>query len=255
MAVYDQNAKFFKSQELSDFTLTCCGTMIPVHRFVLATNSSFFRTAFRGNFKEARQSLMDFPEDDPAILEKVISIMYRGNYDDVIFGKAQHPHTVTRRPLNTICQEIRGQGNTSPDEWDTRDRLAISDVAQVLDSEQETDAVDKIFECLQDSLYIYILARKVEFPIGEVLAAERFALVLRSYFDAGQFRDVEVRTFVEFIDELYTNTPAKAELRLTFCFHFKQFCRRYPAESTKFRKEAAGVLQVHSDFRDDMARF
>ncbi|KAK6220647.1 hypothetical protein LQW54_002092 [Pestalotiopsis sp. IQ-011] len=251
MAVYDQNAKFFKSQELSDFTLTCRGTVIPVHRFVLATNSTFFRTAFRGNFK----SLMDFPEDDPAILEKVMSIMYRGNYDDVIFGKAQHPHTVTRRPLSTICREIRGAVSTGPDEWDTRDRLAISDVAQVLDNEQETDAVDKIFECLQDSLYIYILARKIEFPIGEVLAAERFALVLRNYFDAGQFRDVEIRTFVEFIDELYTNTPAKAELRLTFCFHFKQFCRRYPAESSKFRKEAAGVLQVHSDFRDDMARY
>lgn len=51
MAAYQQNAKFFKSNELSDFQLTCRGLTIPVHRFILATNSEFFRRAVNSNFK------------------------------------------------------------------------------------------------------------------------------------------------------------------------------------------------------------
>lgn len=273
MAVYQQNAKFFKSNELSDFQLTCRGLTIPVHRFILATNSEFFRRAVNGNFKvslalktsriwtdtifplqEARQRTMDFPEDDPAILEKLISIIYRGSYDDVIFGKVKGPHGVTTRSLDSIRRQARGGEGTAPEDWDRRDRLAMSEVSQVLDDDAHPEAVDKVFECLQDSMHIYILARRLDCPIAEVLAAERFTIVLRQYFDAGEFRDVEIRHLVEFIDELYTNTPDDAMLRKTLCFHLKMFCKSYPDHGGLIRKEAAGILEVHADFRNDMAK-
>lgn len=197
---------------------------------------------------------MDFPEDDPAILEKLISIIYRGSYDDVIFGQFKGPHTVTTRTLDSILRQARGGEGTAPEDWDRRDRLAMSEVTQVLDDDKHPEAIDKVFESLQDSMYVYILARRLECPIAEVLAAERFTIVLRSYLDAGEFRDVEIRHLVEFIDELYTNTPDDAELRKTLCFHLKMFCNRYPDTGSRIRKEAAGVLQVHADFRNDMVK-
>ncbi|KAK6220648.1 hypothetical protein LQW54_002093 [Pestalotiopsis sp. IQ-011] len=82
MALYDTSKEFFMKDELSDFRFTCNGRQFSVHRMILALHSDFFRRAFSSGFKEAKDGVMNFPHDDPDILEKVLSIMYRGDHDD-----------------------------------------------------------------------------------------------------------------------------------------------------------------------------
>ncbi|KAI0156171.1 hypothetical protein BJ166DRAFT_500167 [Pestalotiopsis sp. NC0098] len=118
MALYDKSKEFFMNNELSDFKLTCNGREFPVHRMILALHSEFFRRAFSSGFKESKEGVMDFPDDDPEILEKVLSIMYRGNYDDkfqcnLILGISD------ARYFEVLETYLDGGSNFQPDELRT----------------------------------------------------------------------------------------------------------------------------------------
>ncbi|KAI4594248.1 hypothetical protein KJ359_008523 [Pestalotiopsis sp. 9143b] len=108
MALYDKSREFFMKKELSDFKLTYNGREVSVHRMILALHSEFFRRAFSSDFKEAKEGVMDFPDDDPEILEKVLSIMYRGNYDDKYYGKMTGSHTAVTMTLKELRLSAEG---------------------------------------------------------------------------------------------------------------------------------------------------
>ncbi|KAF7528379.1 hypothetical protein G7054_g10187 [Neopestalotiopsis clavispora] len=257
MAVYGQNAMLFKSQELSDFTLTCHGTRIPAHRIILATHSPVFRRAMSIGFKETRESVMDFPVDDPAILEKLVSIMYRGSYDDIIFGNVTAPHIATTMPLDKVHSSANGRGNGNLYENDERDAAAIAKWSRdhmMNHRLEDLEAKDVVFECMQDALYIYIMARRLQCDIATVVAHDRFNEILEFYFDMEEYHYLDLKKFTEFIDELYTNTPPDVNIRRSLCNQIKQFQRIQPEPAAKLRTLAADVLEVHPDFRKDMNR-
>ncbi|KAI1391853.1 BTB/POZ protein [Hypoxylon trugodes] len=76
----DSLRKLYRSEEYSDLIITCRGKQYKVHKAVVCPRSEFFATACRGNFKEARDGRIDLPEDDPAIVEKMIFYLYNLDY-------------------------------------------------------------------------------------------------------------------------------------------------------------------------------
>lgn len=195
---------------------------------------------------------MDFPEEDPAILEKLVSIMYRGNYDDVIFGNVSAPHIATTMPLDRIRSSANGRGNGNLYDNDERDTSAVAKWNRYHKLE-DLDAKDVVFECMQDALYIYLMARKYQCDIATVIAHDRFLEILGFYFDMEEYHYLDLKKLTEFIDELYTNTPPDVSIRKTLCYQIKHFSRIQPEPAGRLRSLAADVLAVHPDFRKDMS--
>ncbi|KAK0640944.1 hypothetical protein B0T16DRAFT_204744 [Cercophora newfieldiana] len=74
-------AKARNQDEFTDFTLTCGPDRFPVHKLVICTQSKVFRAACTGQFKEASTGELDMPEDDPAMVARMVEYLYSGKYE------------------------------------------------------------------------------------------------------------------------------------------------------------------------------
>ncbi|KAF7528380.1 hypothetical protein G7054_g10186 [Neopestalotiopsis clavispora] len=248
MALYDQYSTFFKSNEFSDYTTTCNGLRLPAHRIVLGTNSPVIRRAMNSAFRENRERVFNFPEEDPAIVEKFLSVMYRGNYDDTCYGKVRGAHIITTLPMSRV--RLVADGRCSHDK-DKQDLHNLATFTRKNDLEQ-LETTDLIFETLQDALYLYLMGEKYQCDLVTAISHDRFWNIFELYFDKETFRDIELQKLVEFIDELYTNTTPDAYIRQTLCNQIQFFSRRSPELGQRLRSHAAGVLEAHPDFQKDM---
>ncbi|KAM0816113.1 putative BTB domain-containing protein [Seiridium cardinale] len=252
MALYEATRTLFKNEKYSDGRVTCNGAEFPIHRAVVCTQSDFFAKAYSFGLNESRTGHFDLPEDDPTTLEKFLSVLYVGNYDDVVFGKIQGPHAATTLTRAEVIQALKYSGMK---EEDQRDLRAASNAQKHRDSARQR-VTAAIFESLQDSLYLYLMAEKYRALTAQLIAFERFTAVLEFFFDYDEFSDEELEKFVEHIDELYSNTLSDANshssIRKTLCRFVKGFCRAVPQAGNRLRKIASQVIKAHPDFQEDM---
>lgn len=78
----DKTKDFLLNERLSDMKITCQGHTFKVHRFIICKQSQFFETARTGPFKESTEQTVDLPDDDPETVERVISYLYMGDYQE-----------------------------------------------------------------------------------------------------------------------------------------------------------------------------
>jgi hypothetical protein len=76
----DGDFSFLRLGQFSDVTVVCSGHVFHLHKFNLITLSEFFRAALCHTFKEAESSVIELPEDDPAMIARVIIHLYLGMY-------------------------------------------------------------------------------------------------------------------------------------------------------------------------------
>ncbi|EXJ58153.1 hypothetical protein A1O7_05578, partial [Cladophialophora yegresii CBS 114405] len=72
---------FLRESILSDFKITCKDAEFKVHRLAISGASPMLRAACNGAFEEATSGKIEFPDDDPVILARVIDFMCTSNYD------------------------------------------------------------------------------------------------------------------------------------------------------------------------------
>ncbi|KAI4953062.1 hypothetical protein J4E86_006601 [Alternaria arbusti] len=91
------------SGKYSDFTITCGGDTHHVHKNIVCCRSGFFERAERFPAgREAAESKVDLPEDDPAIVKLLIQFLYENDYEtkdltiksDTRAAKALHKYDV-----------------------------------------------------------------------------------------------------------------------------------------------------------------
>ncbi|KAF1953421.1 hypothetical protein CC80DRAFT_477970 [Byssothecium circinans] len=66
--------------EYSDLVIECGIDVHKVHRFVVCTQSSFFKAAVRFPGEESNTGIIKLPEDDPAIIKLLIQYLYECDY-------------------------------------------------------------------------------------------------------------------------------------------------------------------------------
>ncbi|KAF2134739.1 hypothetical protein P153DRAFT_278928, partial [Dothidotthia symphoricarpi CBS 119687] len=79
------------SGEYSDLIITCGNNSYNVHKAIVCSLSSFFRTAEKfavgkvslqhGQHQEAAEAKIDLPEDDPAVIELLMQYFYKFEYE------------------------------------------------------------------------------------------------------------------------------------------------------------------------------
>ncbi|KAJ9627546.1 hypothetical protein H2204_009585 [Knufia peltigerae] len=90
-----RNFNFLKDEEFCDFTICCQGVAFRVHRLFIAQASPYFKTVCTGPFQEAMAQKIDFPEEIPSVMSRVIYYIYTSKYDPMYV-----PHIYTLRCLD-----------------------------------------------------------------------------------------------------------------------------------------------------------
>jgi len=170
MTAYTHNEAMnvlLKSAKYSDLTLVCKGREFYVHRAVLCPKSTFFDAACSGGFKESYSGRIEL-EDDPAIVERMISYVYTLDYRD---EEHRQPESGSCDPMP--CDETSDSGReedqpallgtTSVRVYTIADKYDIPPLKELSKTKFETwgeknwarkefsDIIREIFECTPKS--------------------------------------------------------------------------------------------------------
>ncbi|KAG4261389.1 hypothetical protein FPRO04_10605 [Fusarium proliferatum] len=78
--IIDQINRARESGEFTDFTLTCDGRDIKVHKIIICSQSPVFRAACSGQFKEAFSGTYDLKSHQPDMIQLMVDYLYTGDY-------------------------------------------------------------------------------------------------------------------------------------------------------------------------------
>lgn len=67
-----------------------------VHKKLLCDGSPFFAKAFQGSFKEAKEGVMDLPEDDANTVAVMVDFLYRGSVQQTFHSDIEQNLTLLR---------------------------------------------------------------------------------------------------------------------------------------------------------------
>ncbi|CRL23925.1 BTB/POZ fold [Penicillium camemberti] len=84
--------------EFSDMKIICQGITFKAHQAIVCTQSSYFRSAICGGFKETSAKVINLQEDEPETIERVLSFLYLGGYNEASY--------LEDKPSNTEPKEI-----------------------------------------------------------------------------------------------------------------------------------------------------
>lgn len=68
-----------EDDKYADLTITCQGETFKVHRAVVCPRCKFFEACCEGGFKEAKERVIDLPEDDPKAVKLMLDWLYTYN--------------------------------------------------------------------------------------------------------------------------------------------------------------------------------
>jgi len=82
-----KSPRMFNNTYLSDATVFIHGVTLPVHLFIICTQSDYFKNAFL-KFAEGSTRTMQFKEGSGAAYWRVFEYLYTGNYSDELSTEA-----------------------------------------------------------------------------------------------------------------------------------------------------------------------
>ncbi|PGH04534.1 hypothetical protein AJ79_07060 [Helicocarpus griseus UAMH5409] len=95
---------------LSDAILNIREKVVRVHKVILCSHSDVFSKMFLGNWKEAKDDVVELMEDDPQAVEALVEFMYTCDYSAV---KSQlHGHALMSLHIKVF--EIADKYNVQP---------------------------------------------------------------------------------------------------------------------------------------------
>lgn len=170
-----------RSGKYSDLKLVCGSETFNVHRVIVCMQSKFFAAACDGKFMEAQTGTINLIEDDPRTVERMLSYIYTGDYDDydddarnIPFVSQEHRNMVDK--ARTLHGETL-DGNLSDNRQNSGDVAHFSQVVNLhlQPSPQEKEMIQKK---LINNISVYSIADKYDLPILKSHALLKFHFLI-----------------------------------------------------------------------------
>ena len=75
-------ATLYSTGKYSDLTIVCQSRESKIHKSIVCMQSKVLAAAVDGNFKEATTGRIDLDDNEPHIVENMLSFLYTQSYDD-----------------------------------------------------------------------------------------------------------------------------------------------------------------------------
>ncbi|KAK3046943.1 RCC1 and BTB domain-containing protein 1 [Extremus antarcticus] len=72
--------KLFDSPQSSDCKIVCGDREWPAHKIVICTQFEYFTKVLTGGFKASKDGVVQFHEDDPEIIHRMLEWLYTEKY-------------------------------------------------------------------------------------------------------------------------------------------------------------------------------
>jgi len=74
-------SKCFQTQEYADLIINCGAMSWKAHKVIVCSQSKVLKAACRGFFKETTTGIIELPDDDPKIVQLMLSFFYTTDYE------------------------------------------------------------------------------------------------------------------------------------------------------------------------------
>ncbi|EXJ68961.1 uncharacterized protein A1O5_07893 [Cladophialophora psammophila CBS 110553] len=155
-----------RSEKYSDFTIACNGVEFKVHRAVVCPASPFLDAACNSGFQEAMSRRIEFPEDDPGIVARVVLFLYTSDYD------ANQVPTFNKHSHGGGCLAQRDRSASFSAESAISSGNFVAAAAAAADEKRKQEEV--VVEALKINALVYKCADMLGIENLKVLAADRF---------------------------------------------------------------------------------
>ncbi|KAI4594246.1 hypothetical protein KJ359_008521 [Pestalotiopsis sp. 9143b] len=248
-ASFEQQRKFFMSMEFTDYRVHCNGTVMNVHKVILATHSEVFRQKMR-----THPYRLELPSENDQILTSLFSIMYCGNYSDRLFGNGTHPHALTTLTPASLKSEIDGIGNAGQHLEDEKDQKALNHVFDKI-MRHETGVTILLLSSLWHAVSVHVLGHRYQCDLAIAIAFVRIREVAKTLLlDSKELiRSPDIDKFVQVMEKVYTEVPEGAPIRMKLCGLVREFCRRNPSKESYFKGALWKVIPKSPRMKEDLA--
>ncbi|TVY20479.1 hypothetical protein LARI1_G001841 [Lachnellula arida] len=106
-------ASMYSSGKHSDMTIICQGKTFKVHQCIVCLQSKPLAAAMNGKFKEGISKEINLEDDQPEIVEKMLSYMYTSDYSDGRNSTTSTKATSTTTPSRPVSSKHSTAASTS----------------------------------------------------------------------------------------------------------------------------------------------
>ncbi|KAK6220650.1 hypothetical protein LQW54_002095 [Pestalotiopsis sp. IQ-011] len=248
-AVFEQQRKFFMNIEFTDYRVHCSGTVMKVHKVILATHSEVFRQKMR-----THPYRLTLPSEDAQVLTSLFAVMYYGNYNDHLFGNGTQPHALATLTPASLKNEIDGIGNAGQHLKDETDQKVLDNVFDKI-TRHETSVMTRLHWSLSNNVSIHILSQRYQCDLAIAITFVRIREVAKTLLlDVKDLiRPADIDKFVKVMEKVYNEVPEGAPIRTKLCALAREFCRRNPSKENYFRGALWKVIPKSPRMKEDLA--
>ncbi|KAI5362199.1 putative BTB/POZ domain-containing protein [Septoria linicola] len=190
--IFSRLEKAFTSSDWSDLRITCGDFGWDVHRVIVCPGSEFFNSCCK-NFKEAKDGVIDLPDDDRHAVDALLRYLYTANYDDeAAIGDAApilfnvHVHTIADKyNIPELCKLAEAKfADRASREWNTegfaeavKEMYATSpDSKKILQDSAVAQAVEHAKELFTDDQSLFQTIAQTVAPFAYGISAKLMAV-------------------------------------------------------------------------------
>lgn len=178
-------------------------------------------------------------------MDRLLAIIYRGNYSDDLFGTGKYPHALAAQSRENQKNLNKGVETAGQHYEDKTDQEAMNRVFDKI-LRRDQSVMNLIHHSLWYASEVYILAHKYECNLAiAVTYVQILELAKALLFDT---KDMLIASdfdkFVIIMEKAYTKVPEGSPLRLKLCEIVKEFYRKNPDKETYAKKALMPIVTL-----------